>query len=81
MSEIYWKVGIFSIISTSETFHLSTMYALSFIYIISLVFEAEQKNAKLQSELRKLDSDFEGELKERETVVEGLIFKLFFSLT
>ena len=37
-----------------------------------LVFAAEQKNAKLQSELRKMDSDFENELKERETIVDDL---------
>ena len=36
------------------------------------VFAAEQKNAKLQSELRKMDSDFENELKERETIVDDL---------
>ena len=37
-----------------------------------IVFEAEQKNNKLQGELRKMDSDFESELKERETIVDDL---------
>ena len=39
---------------------------------ILIVFEAEQKNGKLQGELRKMDVDFESELKERETIVDDL---------
>lgn len=37
-----------------------------------LVNSAEEKNGKLQSELRRMDRDFENELKERETIVNEL---------
>ena len=45
---------------------------LSKITVIFLVNAAEDKNGKLQSELRKMDTDFENELKERETIVNEL---------
>ena len=41
------------------------MCALKILHNITKysVFEADQKNAKLQGELRKMDTDFESELK------------------
>ena len=40
--------------------------------IFFIVGVAEEKNTKLQSELRRMDRDFENELKERETIVNEL---------
>ena len=51
---------------------IDTYQYLNVYNLRDLVMIAEEKNTKVQSELRRMDKDIENELKERELIVQEL---------